>query len=261
MTGEGAPMPGLRVSVDDGVCVAVIDNPGKLNALDDAVMAGLLATCARVDADPDIRVLVLTGEGRAFCAGADIGLLDGLESLADARDYIRRIRDVYVALDSLSKPLIAAVNGYALGGGLELCLCCDLVIASENAAFALPEVLLGAIPGFAVVRLPQIVGRLRAAELMMLGDRIPATEAHRIGLVNRVVEPERLMEVTLELAHRLARGAPLALQAIKATMRGSSTGADMTLFLNTASGVLVTEDAKGGMRAFAEKREPRFEGR
>jgi enoyl-CoA hydratase/carnithine racemase len=117
------------------------------------------------------------------------------------------------------------------------------------------------MPGFAVVRLPGIVGRFKAAEMMMLGDRISAAEAARIGLVNRIVEPDKLMDETLNIARRLAKGAPLAIQAIKATMRGSSTGADMTLFLNTASSMLVTEDAKRGMKAFVQKEEPHFEGR
>lgn len=254
-------MAGLRVSVDEGVCTAVLDNPSQLNALNAEIMDGLLETYARVAADPTIRVLVLTGEGRAFCTGADIKLLDRLETLADGREYIARVRDVYVGLEQLTKPTIAAVNGYALGGGLELCLACDIVIASQQATFGVPEVLLGAMPGYAVVRLGDVVGRLRAAELMMLGDRVPAAEALRIGLVNRVVAPEQLAAEVSGIARRLARGAPIALSAIKSTLRGSATGADMTLFMNTASAVLVTEDAKNGMRAFVAKTEPHFEGR
>jgi enoyl-CoA hydratase/carnithine racemase len=121
-------------------------------------------------------------------------------------------------------------------------------------------VLLGAIPGFAVVRLPQIVGRYKAAEMMMLGTRITATEAAVLGLVNRVVDAEHVMDEAMGMARQLAHGAPLALQAIKATMRGSSSGTDMTLFLNTASALLVTNDARRGMKAFLAKETPEFEG-
>ena len=245
----------------DGVCVAVIDNPTQSNALNTAVMSRLLEVFAVVRSDAEIRVLVLTGAGRHFCAGADIGLLTGLDSLADTKAYIASIRDVYLALEGLAKPTIAAVNGYALGGGLELCLACDLIIASDQAAFGLPEVLLGVLPGFALVRLPQLVGLHKAAEMMMLGDRISARDAAQIGLVNRVVPADSLMDEAQALAVRLAAGAPLALEAIKTTMRGSSTGVDMILFLNTAASVLTTSDARRGTQAFARKQTAAFEGR
>lgn len=250
----------LDVTVSDGVCVAVINNPRQLNALNRQLMDELLQSYELVNSDPSIKVLVLTGSGRSFCAGADIGLLEGLDSLADSLAYVRQVRQVYAGLEQVIKPVIAAVNGYALGGGLELCLCCDLVIAAEGAVFGAPEVLLGAIPGFAVARLPGAVGRYKAAEMMMLGDSISASEAASAGLVNRVVEPEKFMDEAMKIAHRLALASPLAVQAIKATMRGSSTGGDMTLFLNTASSILATGDAKRGMEAFAQKRAPHFEG-
>jgi enoyl-CoA hydratase/carnithine racemase len=252
---------GLRVTLAEDVCVAVLDNPSRLNALGTDVLTRLKDLCERVDGDRDVRVLVLTGEGRAFCAGADIASLAGLEALAEAQEYIGLIADVYGSLERLSKPVIAAVNGPALGGGLELCLACDIIIASTAASFACPEVLLGAMPGFAAVRLPALLGRHRAAEMMMLGEPISAEDALRIGLVNRVVPPNRVVEEALDVAHRLASGAPLALRAIRIAMRGSSTSADMTLFTTTASSILATQDAKDGMQAFLRKEKPRFEGR
>jgi enoyl-CoA hydratase/carnithine racemase len=252
-------MSDLTVTVDEGVCLAILDREERLNALDDGLMDGLIETCGRIAGDPSIRVLIISGRGRAFSVGADIGLLDGIATTDDSRAYIERIRDVYLAIEELPCPVIAAVNGYALGGGLELCLASDLVLASDRATFAFPEVRLGAIPGYATVRLVQVVGRLRAAELMMLGDRIDAEAAAAAGLVNRVVAADRLLEEALALARRLAAGPPLALAAIKKAMRGEPVD-DMARFADAATAVLVSGDARRGMRAFASKEEPRFDG-
>ena len=199
----------LSIAIEDGVCLATIDNPSRLNALDARLMDELHDLFRRIDADREIRALVLTGTGHAFSAGADISLLAKVSDLTDAQRYIDQIADVYARLEQLGKPTVAAVNGYALGGGLELCLASDLVLAASTASFAVPEVQLGLMPGFAAIRLPAAIGVHRAAELMMLGERISADEALRLGLVNSVVPAAQLLEDALALGRRLAAGAPV----------------------------------------------------
>ncbi|HUF27339.1 MAG TPA: enoyl-CoA hydratase-related protein, partial [Gemmatimonadaceae bacterium] len=173
---------------EDGIAVVTVNRPDKLNALNDETVRALDVAFRELAADDGVRGVIVTGAGeKAFVAGADIGELAKMGPLDGVR-VSRRGQDTFAVLERMPKPVLAAVNGFALGGGLELALACHLRIASPNAKFGLPEVKLGIIPGYGgTVRLPRIVGRGRALELILTGEMIDATEAHRIGLVNRIV--------------------------------------------------------------------------
>jgi enoyl-CoA hydratase len=215
--------------------------------------------------DDDARVVVLTGAGeKAFAAGADIKYMSGL-SVPDAAEWGRLGHATALLLETMSKPTIAAVNGFALGGGCELALACDLRYASSRAKFGQPEINLGLIPGWGgTQRLARVCGLGFAKELVLTGRLVDAEEALRRGLVNAVHEPAELLARTLETAHLLASKAPLALRAAKEALNAALQGGhdenlvqEASLFSNLFS----SEDAKEGMAAFAEKREPRFSGR
>lgn len=199
----------------DGIRLLTINKPQSLNALDSEVLRELGSVVAETAADESIRVLIITGEGRAFVAGADISEMvskDPMQGLAFGKSGA----EVFRAIEQLPIPVIAAVNGFALGGGCELAMACDLRIASSKAKFGQPEVGLGIIPGFSgTQRLPRLVGPAKAKELVYTGEVIRADEALRIGLVNKVVEPEALMDEALALAEKIAAQAPVAVQLAK----------------------------------------------
>ncbi len=254
----------VRSAVAEGVATITIDRPAKLNALNQATLTELESAFAAVLADDAVRAVAITGAGdRAFVAGADIGELARMSSLA-AIEVARHGQRVFRAIELSRKPVIAAVNGFALGGGCELALACHLRVASEEASFGLPEVGLGIIPGYGgTVRLPRIVGKGRALEMILTGARITAREAHEIGLVNRVVEAGSLAEEASALARKIAANGPVALgMAIESTTRGLELDVDDALALEAnLFGVLAsTEDMKEGMAAFLEKRRPEFRG-
>lgn len=213
----------LQVTIADGVATVVLNRPGVLNALASQTFRELIRGVGSLEADPEVRVLLLTGSGgRAFCAGSDLhetGQLDG--------EGIRR----FVLLDfrckariaQCHKPTIAAIRGYALGGGLELALACDVRFATTDAVLGLPEISLGTVPGSGgIQRLPTVIGRGLAADLLFTGRQIDAQEAWRIGLVNYVVEPEQLLERAADYARELARKNPVALQGTKAALQGDT---------------------------------------
>ena len=256
----------LTIAESGGIASLTIDRPKKLNALNAETLLELDAAFSRFGADESVRAVIVTGTGdRAFVAGADISEL-ARETGATGHRTALRGQALFRRIETLGKPVIAAINGFALGGGLELALACHVRIASPSAKLGLPEVTLGAIPGYGgTQRLARIVGRGRALEMILTGDPIDAQEAYRIGLVNRVVpEGASLLDAARELAQRMIRNAPLALRhALLAVDRGLDADLDGGLLLEaTLFGILcATEDLREGMNAFLEKRPAKFQGK
>jgi enoyl-CoA hydratase len=250
----------------DGMLVVVTFNrPKQLNAINAIVVRELDELCDALETDAAARVILFTGAGdRAFVAGADIRDFVGLTPV-EALTFGQRIQRLFSRIEALPQVTIAAVNGFALGGGCELTQCCDLVVAAEAARFGQPEVNLGVIPGAGgTQRLARIVGMHRAKELNLLGEMIDAQEAHRIGVANRVVPGDRLMSEARALADKLIAKAPITLRMIKEAM---NEGYDLDLSKGLAieakawSVVYSTEDKTEGVAAFLEKRKPGFKGR
>ncbi|MCD7948229.1 MAG: enoyl-CoA hydratase-related protein [Oscillospiraceae bacterium] len=237
--------------------VLTVRRPDALNALNSMVLADLDAAVEAAAGDPDIYVVILTGEGRAFVAGADISEMEGL-STAGAKRFAAYGAGVFLKLEQMEKPVIAAVNGFALGGGCELAMACDIRIAGVKAKFGQPEVGLGIPPGFGgTQRLPRIVGVSKAMELILTGDVIGAEEAKAIGLVSAVYPQEELMAQALAMSEKICANAQIAVCQSKRCIRvGIQTDIHTGCALETeAFGVCFgTEDQKEGMRAFLEKR-------
>ncbi|NBC16758.1 MAG: enoyl-CoA hydratase [Bacteroidetes bacterium] len=249
---------------DDGLATITIHRPDKLNALNAAVLSDLDRAVRQARGDAAVRGIILTGAGdRSFVAGADIQQFPELDAL-DGHRFALRGQAVFNRIEELSKPVVAAVNGFALGGGCELAMACHLRVASENAVFGQPEVNLGIIPGYGgTQRLPRLVGLGLATELILTGDRISAERAYEIGLVNRVVPADELMPTAKDLLHTIAAKGPLAisfaLEALRASDQPLREGLrhEAALFGQTCA----TEDAAEGATAFLERREPDFKGR
>jgi enoyl-CoA hydratase len=241
-----------------------LDRPKALNALDRATLEELLDCCERLGADTSVRAVVLTGEGRVFAAGADIAEMRGLDA-QQAEAFSRLGHAAGDALESLAVPTIAAVNGYALGGGCELACACDWIYASEKARFGQPEVKLGLIPGMGGTgRLVRRVGSAWAKELVLGGEPIDAETALRIGLVNRLFAPDALLGSALDAAEKLAGKGPLAIAAAKRViLQGQDADARTAHALEQAAFGVISAGAERaeGMDAFLEKREPSFEDR
>ena len=259
------PFENLTYDVQDGIAIITINRPEKLNALNRKTMEELDQAIADAGKSDDVLGVVLTGSGgKAFVAGADIGELAKQTPLG-GRDYSVYGQDVLSRIETLGKVVIAAVNGFALGGGCELALACNLRVAAENARLGLPEVTLGIIPGFGgTQRLARLVGKGRALEIVLSGEMIDAREAHRIGLVNRVVAPGEAVGAAVALARTIASRGPVAVKlAIEAVNKGLEMPIAEGFFLEaTLFGLVVTtEDFKEGTRAFLEKRKPEFHGR
>jgi enoyl-CoA hydratase/carnithine racemase len=260
---ETAPR-NFTVERDGRKAVLTFTREERLNALDAETFRDLFVALAEIEADPDIGVLIMTGRGRAFVAGADIkGYLD--ISILDYVNFQRLGRAVYDRIERLRQPVIAAVNGYALGGGFELVLVADLVVAAENATFGLPEAKLGLLPGGGgTQRLPRLVGRNRTKELLMTADPLSAAEARSLGIVNRVVPAEELLPAAHTLADRILKRAPLAVEMAKQLVNDglqASLPAAITQEMGMTATLYDSADAREGIRAFVEKRPPRFTGR
>lgn len=254
----------LLVEIQAPVARVTVNRPDRLNALNRATLTELQRALTVVRAEPAVRALILTGAGdRAFAAGADIRELAELDVLA-AREYSRQGQDLLRRLELLSIPVIAAINGYALGGGLELAMACTLRIAAEQAKLGLPEVKLGLLPGFGgTQRLPRLIPAGIALEMMLTGEPLTAAEALQHGLVSRVVPAADLAVTAEKLAQRIAANAPLAVGfCLEAVRRGGEMGLDAALGLesNLFALACTTQDKKEGTRAFLEKRTPQFQG-
>lgn len=254
----------VKLESRDAIAVITINRPDKLNALNADTVNELRSALEQVASDNNTRAVILTGAGeKSFVAGADIAELAKMNPLSGI-EVSRQGQDTFRFMETMRKPVIAAVNGFALGGGLELALACHFRIASENAKFGLPEVKLGIIPGYGgTVRLPRVVGRGRALELILTGEMIDAQEAHRIGLVNHVYPQAELMAAAEQLAQRIAANGPVAIAlAIEAVDHGyhASTEDALRLEANLFGLLASTTDMREGMGAFLEKRKANFKG-
>jgi enoyl-CoA hydratase len=257
-------MENVKSETRGGICFITIDRP-KVNALNAQTIdeIGEAFDAARDD-DAVLAVIVTGGGEKAFVAGADISELATMTPVR-GKEVSAKGQDVFSAIERFPKPVLAAINGFALGGGCELALACHIRIASEKALIGLPEVTLGIIPGYGgTQRLPRLVGKGKAFELICTGDAIPAVEAERIGLVNKVVAPDQLMIAAEEMARKIASRSPVA---VRAAIEAVNSGSDMSLddgqlLESTLFGLLcATEDMKEGMTAFLEKRAANFRGR
>ena len=255
----------LAVETSDGIAVVTIDRPKKLNALNDRTLDELEAAFRAIGSDRDVAGVILTGAGsKAFVAGADIGELSR-QSPIDGKHRAHRGQRVFGRIEELGKPVIGAINGFALGGGCELALACHLRVAAEGARFGTPEVKLGLMCGYAgTQRLPRLIGRGRALEMLLTGEMIDAGEALRIGLVNKVVPAGELLESSRDLMAKILANGPISLRlTLDAVNRGSEMPLAEAQYLEASLfGLLcTTEDMKEGTSAFLEKRAAKFEGR
>ncbi len=255
----------IRVEWDGDLAIVTIDRQDKLNALNADVISELGQVFAALEGDDKVRGILLTGAGeKAFVAGADIGELAKMDSLSGVR-VSRAGQDVFLRIERFPKPVLAAVGGFALGGGCELALACHMRIASDNARFGLPEVGLGIMPGYGgTVRLSRLVGLGRAVEITLTAEMIGAERAREIGLVSAVVPRAELMERAKELLRKVTRNGPVAVRmALESVYRATDTATQEALdYEASLFGLLAsTGDMKEGMSAFLEKRKPEFKGR
>lgn len=243
------------------IAILTINRPEALNALNSNLLNQLDLAIDKVIEDEDIYVAIITGQGKAFVAGADISEMKNMTSV-EAREFASKGLKLFRKIETMEKPIIAAVNGFALGGGCELSMCCDIRIASERAKFGQPEVGLGITPGFGgTQRLPRLVGEGRAKELIFTTDIIDANEAYRIGLANKVVTGEVLMDTAMEMAENIASKGQFAIRYAKESInRGGEVDLDtaMSIEKNLFGLCFASEDQKEGMAAFLEKRKPNY---
>ncbi|MEM3612910.1 MAG: enoyl-CoA hydratase-related protein [Candidatus Bathyarchaeia archaeon] len=249
----------------EGIATITINRPEALNAFNAEVVSEIMQALDDVRADENVRVVVLTGAGeKAFSAGADIKAMKGMNALK-ARELSQMGEKLCSALENLEKPVIAAINGYALGGGLEVAMACDLRIASENARMGQTEINIGLIPGWGgTQRLTRLIGTTKAKELIFTGKMIDAKTAEQLGLVNMVVSQEKFREAVRQFALELAQKAPVALKVAKALInKGAEISLDAAIALEREGfGVVAsTEDLQEGVSAFIEKRKPVFKGK
>lgn len=254
----------IKFEVKDAIGYITIDRPKALNALNEDVLNELYDAFSKVEADEAVRCVILTGEGKAFVAGADIAQMSQMNAL-EGRNMMILGHKLMNYMEAIEKPIIAAVNGFALGGGCELSMACDIRIASTKAKFGQPEVGLGIIPGFGgTQRLSRLVGKGMAKYLIMTANMIGADEAYRIGLVEQIAEPEALMEAAEKVANTIISKAPIAVATAKAAI---NHGYDMDMKsaskfeIETFTAAFGSEDKTEGMAAFLNKRAPEFKNK
>jgi len=255
----------ILYNVENGVAVVTFNRPKVLNALNNQTIEELATIVEDLQKNKAVKGVIITGSGeKAFISGADINELSAIDSL-QGKAFARKGQKVYLALENLGKPVIAAVNGYALGGGCELAMACHIRLASENAVFGQPEVNLGIIPGYGgTQRLPRLIGKGPALEIILSGKMISAQEALRLGLVNRVVPADQLMEEAKTLLATILSRGPLAVKyALEAVNHGLNMNIEEAMdYEASLFGLLcATEDMKEGTKAFVEKRHPEFSGK
>lgn len=254
----------LEIDQMGPVATVTISRLEAMNSLNPSVLKSLRQMCEWAEGESDVKALVLTGAGeKAFVAGADIKQFEAMTS-EQATEFSRFGQELFLGIERMSVPVIAAVNGFALGGGLELALACDFIYASETARFALPECTLGLIPGFGgTVRLPRRIGAAMAKEITLTGSMISAQQALQMGLVNRVLPQAELLRECIKTANVLAERAPLALERIKKSIHYGASLSDVAaneLEAELFSELFATQDQREGQRAFVEKRKPVFKG-
>ncbi|MEU9345354.1 enoyl-CoA hydratase/isomerase family protein [Streptomyces sp. NPDC048278] len=254
----------LRVEVRDRVAVFTLDRPERLNAVGTETVGLLRDALARVREDDDVRALVLTGAGRAFSAGADLGEIESFTTPWQFRAFVGRLTETYALLAEFPKPSVAAIHGFAFGGGLELALACDLRVAERGTRLGLPEMKLGVLPGAGgTQRLPRLLPPAIAKQMILTGEPLDAERAHALGLLNELTEPGGALKAAEALAARLAAGAPLALAAGKRLI-DHGLGMDLTAAVayeqETVSVLFATEDRAEGLRAFRDRRPGEFRG-
>ena len=255
----------IRIDRRDSATIVTINNAKRMNALSQSVVASLLSILEEINDDPSVRAVIITGDGpKAFCAGADLKERAGMTA-AQVRRFLRDLRLIMARIEGLSKPVIAAINGFAFGGGLELALACDIRIAAKTAFMGLTEVRLGIIPGAGgTQRLPRIVGFAKAKELILTGRRVSAKTAYQIGLITGSFESENLLNEAIVLAEEMALAAPLALRQAKfAIQQGINVDLNTGLELEQKAYevLLPSEDRLEALAAFKERRAPAFKGR
>jgi len=260
---EGAAVStDLTTEIRGPVAVLTIDREQKHNALTPAIWVELLNSISALEVQPGIRVIVLTGAGsRSFSAGGDIEAFAAVQTLADQQAFIRSCMRTFAAIENSTLPVIAAVNGWALGGGMELALACDIVIAAENAQFGIPEATIGLVPGFGVIRGPAVLGRHWTKYLTLTGLRIDAARAERLGFVQEVVPVGAALDRAVEVAQIISRNAPMAITVGKSFANRGRDQGDFGSANDAVSMLHGTADAKEGFQAFIEKRPPEFLGR
>jgi enoyl-CoA hydratase/carnithine racemase len=244
--------------VDDAVATATLNDPSRRNALSGKLRAELTGRFEEFEARDDLRVLVLAGAGPAFCAGGDLAEMP--TELAAARRFLGDVLWWLATPERLSKPVIAAVDGPAAGGGLELAIACDLIVASESATFSTPEALVGLAPAFGMVRLHRIIGPAAAKRMAFTGQPITAAEAYRLGLVGEVVAPGEALPAARRVAQSMLRAAPLAQAVIKSALNRDLGGGELAHARDGEAQLYLTADCREGIAAFHEKRKPTFRG-
>ena len=246
------------------ILIVTINRPDRMNALDRPTLKAGAKLIKEIHFDKNIRVVIVTGAGeKAFCAGADLKERENM-TMSEVRQYIRAIRDTFTDIENLPMPVICAINGVALGGGLELALACDIRLAAENAMLGLTEVTLGIIPGGGgTQRLPRLIGRGKAKELLFLGQRISSKQALDIGLINHIIPADKLMDMALEMAEKIVNNPPIAVQQAKiAVNRGMEVELAQGLEIESEAYevCIPTKDRLEALAAFKEKRKPNFLG-
>ncbi|UGQ11230.1 enoyl-CoA hydratase/isomerase family protein [Yinghuangia sp. ASG 101] len=260
-----AATPALTSEIRDRVAVLTLNRPDKLNAIGAPVLDALEAELDRLRDDDRVRALVIAGAGRAFSAGADLDEIDRCTGPYDFRAFVHRMTDVYDQVQEFPKPSVAAIHGFAFGGGLELSLACDLRVAGRGARLGVPEMKLGVLPGAAgTQRLPRLIPPGIAKQMILTGEPLGAERAHAVGLVNALAPDDNVLAAARELAGLLAAGAPRALAAGKQLVDrgpGMDLAAGIAYERETVSVLFSTQDREEGLKAFKERRPPRFTGR
>lgn len=254
----------ILIELKDSVAILTFNRPKVLNALNSETLKEFESALCELENNENVKVIILTGAGdKAFIAGADIKEMKDMDPV-QAKEFSQLGHRAIGKLQEMEKPVIAAVNGYALGGGCEVAIACDFIYASKNAQFGLPEVTLGVFPGFGgTQRLIEFVGKPMAKEMIFTGKFISAEEANRIGLVNKVCEPENLMDEVLKTAKKIASNGPIAVRWAKSLINTANevdTKSGCKLESEMFGLIFATKDQKEGMEAFVNKRKPEFKG-